>query len=656
MTNSVNFSKPLIMAPAGNKAGFLAALAAGAEAIYCGLKLFSARMEAKNFSLTEMAGLIDLAHQKGTQVYITLNTLIKPDELALAGKLIQDLNRLAHPDALVIQDLSVIELAKQAGFQGELHLSTLANISFSAAMPLLTRLPGVHRLVLPRELNIDEIRQMAAACPQGLDLEVFIHGALCYGVSGRCYWSSFLGGKSGLRGRCVQPCRRLYRQGSETKRYFSCLDLSLENLVKVLLTIPQIKSWKIEGRKKGPHYVYHTVLAYRMLRDNFQDKVLRQEALSLLEQALGRSGTHYVFLSQRPQNPIQTDRQTGSGLLLGRLSGEGARFFITPNQDLLPGDFIRVGYEDEPGHKTIRIETPISRQDRFFLPGGGQDKLRKGAPVFLTDRREKALTDKLEALEGQIRLVLNKEAGASPFQVRLPKKWNISGKIIEQTVFRQPPTRGRPGQDLGLWLSSGKDLNAFHRQTWVWATPTLWPEDAVTFKASIDRLLQRGCQRFVLNAPWQIVFFPDPRKYSLWAGPFCNLSNPLALQQVKSLGFSGAIVSPELGEQDYLDLPGKSPLPLGIVLSGHWPLCISRILSDQMKTDRLFHSPREESAWARLIDGNYWVFPNWSLNLSPFRKKLEKAGYRYFIHLQESLGSLPQKDRPGNWNWKIGMQ
>jgi U32 family peptidase len=159
-----------------------------------------------------------------------------------------------------------------------------------------------------------------------------------------------------------------------------------------------------------------------------------------------------------------------------------------------------------------------------------------------------------------------------------------------------------------------------------------------------------------LNAPWQIVFFPDPRKYSLWAGPFCNLSNPLALQQAKSLGFSGAIVSPELGEQDYLDLPGKSPLPLGIVLSGPWPLCISRILSDQMKTDRLFHSPREESAWARLIDGNYWVFPNWSLNLSPFHKKLEKAGYRHFIHLQESLGSLPQKDRPGNWNWKIGMQ
>ena len=337
----------MILAPAGNKASFLAALAAGADAIYCGLKQLSARMEAKNFSLEELAGLTDLAHSQGARVFVTVNTLIKPDELDLAGKLMDDLNRRVHPDALIIQDPAVIELARQTGFSGELHLSTLTNCGFGAALSLVGRIRGVTRVVLPRELNIDEIKQLAEICPDKIGLEIFVHGALCYGVSGRCYWSSFFGGKSGLRGRCVQPCRRLYRQEGTSKRYFSCQDLSLDVLVKVLLSVPAIKGWKIEGRKKGPHYVYYTVRAYKMLRDHSQDPQVRKEALTLLSQALGRTGTHYGFLSQRPVNPIQPEIQTGSGLLLGRVSGEGHRSFIGLKQDLFPGDVLRIGYEDE---------------------------------------------------------------------------------------------------------------------------------------------------------------------------------------------------------------------------------------------------------------------------------------------------------------------
>jgi U32 family peptidase len=658
MPSPAHPTKPLILAPAGNRASFLAALAAGAEAIYCGLKLFSARMEAKNFTLKELAGLVDLAHEKGTQVYVTLNTLIKPDEIDLAGKMIDDLNRWVHPDALIIQDLAVIELARQTGFQGELHLSTLTNVSFCAALPLLRRLPRVGRVVLPRELNIDEIKAMALACPEGLGLEVFIHGALCYGVSGRCYWSSFLGGKSGLRGRCVQPCRRLYRQGGEQKRYFSCLDLSLENLVKVLSAIPQIRGWKIEGRKKSPHYVYYTAQAYKMLRDHYQDSDLRREAVALLERALGRRGTHYGFLSQRPQNPIQTGQQTGSGLLLGHVSGEGARLQVMLKQELLPGDVLRIGYEDEPGHKMIRVEQSFPRQARFNLPADGRGAPRKGAPVFLTDRREEDLAFKMGALEEEMKAVKEPGPGPSPFQARLPRKGPREAAIFEQTVFRQMPKGQRIPHDMGLWLSPESLQTASNpRQFWWWLTPALWPADEAALRKLIDLVLQKGGRRFVLNAPWQAAFFPDRQQCSLWAGPFCNLSNPLSLQQVKALGFSGAVVSPELGEEDYLKLPKMSPLPLGIVLSGIWPLCISRILSDDLKTERLFESPREEAAWARLIETNYWVFPNWSLNLTAFRKKLEKAGYQLFVNLGEPLNpALRLKDRPGMWNWKVGLQ
>ncbi len=259
--------KPEILAPAGNRASFLAALAAGADAVYCGLKSFSARMEAKNFAIAELAALTRLAHEKGIRVYVAFNALLKSGDLEEAGTLLKLLHQRVEPDALIIQDFGMIDLARQVGYTGEIHLSTLANAGFAAALEQIRRFPQVRRIVLPRELSIDEIKAIAGACPDGLAVEVFVHGALCYGVSGRCYWSSFLGGKSGLRGRCVQPCRRQYNQTQQSRRYFSCQDLSLDVLANVLRAVPQVRAWKIEGRKKGPHYVYYTVQAYRMLRD-----------------------------------------------------------------------------------------------------------------------------------------------------------------------------------------------------------------------------------------------------------------------------------------------------------------------------------------------------------------------------------------------------
>jgi U32 family peptidase len=652
-------SHPLILAPAGNKAGFLAALAAGADAIYCGLKQLSARMEAKNFTLKELAGLTDLAHRKGAKVYVTLNTLIKPDELNQAGKLIAELNRWVLPDALIIQDLSLIELARQTGFSGQLHLSTLANISFGSALTLISRIPGVHRVILPRELNIDEIKQIASVCPDRMGLEVFIHGALCYGVSGRCYWSSFLGGKSSLRGRCVQPCRRLYNQDRDSKRYFSCQDLSLDTLVKTLLTIPEIQAWKIEGRKKSPHYVYHTVRAYQLFRDHFQDPDLRREGLRLLARALGRTGTHYGFLSQRPQNPIQIERQTGSGLNVGVVSGERRNPFIELKEELFSGDQLRVGYEDEPGHVILKIDRPISRNSRFYLTSGAGQPPPKGTLVFLIDRRDPGLSQKMTHLEAEITQPGDNGFLSPPFHVILPRRHLTRGQAVDQWVFRRPDRKAlKTRGEMGIWLSpeTVQVISADHA-IWCWLSPILWPNDEEKYRTLIDRLLQRGCRRFVLNAPWQIVFFRDPKKLSLWAGPFCNLSNPLAINQIKSYGFSGALVSPELGEADYLGLPRQSPLALGLVLSGNWPLSISRVLSDRLKEGRPFESPRGEMAWAGWLDSNYWVYPNWRLDLIAFRKKLEQAGYQCFVHLTESIPpSIRMKERPGIWNWNLGLQ
>mgnify|MGYP000597182689 CR=1 FL=1 len=301
--------KPEILAPAGDTQSFLAAMAAGADAVYLGLKHFSARMQADNFGSAELSRMVELANENGRRVYVAFNTLVKPDDVPAAGRLIARLARDVKPHGLIIQDPGVLALARQAGYEGGLFLSTLANLTHPASL-LAAKELGADRVILPRELSIDEVKQISAACPEGLDLEMFIHGALCWCVSGRCYWSSYMGGKSGLRGRCVQPCRRVYKQRNHSGRFFSCLDLSLDVLAKTITDIPHLSCWKIEGRKKGPHYVYHVVTAYKMLRDNPDDPQARKDAEKILEMALGRPSTRAAIIETLfKRNYIRKERK-----------------------------------------------------------------------------------------------------------------------------------------------------------------------------------------------------------------------------------------------------------------------------------------------------------------------------------------------------------
>jgi putative protease len=122
------------------------------------------------------------------------------------------------------------------------------------------------------------------------------------------------------------------------------------------------------------------------------------------------------------------------------------------------------------------------------------------------------------------------------------------------------------------------------------------------------------------------------------------------------MGFKGVIISPELGRDDYYLLPKQSPLPLGIVISGNWPLCISRIFSEGLKTERTFTSPKGEKAWASKFGSDYWIYPNWILDIRSKQDKLKKAGYCQFVHLVEPLPKdIRMKKRPGLWNWELGV-
>jgi len=695
---------PLILAPAGSRQSFLAALAAEADGIYCGLKTLSARMAAINFSMEELIPLADLAREKNTKLLITLNSLLKPGETDDAGKMVGALVETVRPDALIIQDLGFIPLIRRAGFSGEIHLSTLANVTFARALEMVREKLRVDQVVIPRELNIDEIKLLAGSCPEGLGLEMFVHGALCYGVSGRCYWSSFFGGKSGLRGRCVQPCRRVYAQEKDRAKFFSCMDYSVDVLTKVLLDIPRICGWKIEGRKKGPHYVYYTVSAYRLLRDHGRDPQAKKDALSLLERALGRPGTHYNFLPQRPQNPVSTDVHTGSGLLIGRVKGGGEKAFLVPREALLSGDVLRIGYEDESGHGIQRVGKYVPKHGRLHLKSPSGRGPAADIPVFLVDRMEAALKEKIDSIRDQspevgdqgpevgdqrsevgkderrgsrdegrpsspssaVALVRRTGTVTSLRRVEGTKKRSDlpssiglrTGRPLEVTVVHRLLEKQGPGQ-IGYWLSPetipAVSGDAPGRISW-WLPPVIWPADETGWASLVERAVHGGAKRFVLNAPWQMAFFKQPGQLQLWAGPFCNTANASALSVLKGLGFSGAVVSPELGEKEMLALPGESPLPLGVVVAGGFPLCVSRGLSEKIKPEILFTSPKGEGAWVKKHGSDYWIFPNWRFDLAEKQSALQAAGFELFISLHEPVPKgVEMKKRPGLWNWDVGL-
>ncbi|MCD4674537.1 MAG: U32 family peptidase [Desulfobacula sp.] len=647
-------NNPKILAPAGDKNSFLAAIAAGADAIYCGLKIFSARMEAQNFSIEDLAGLTKLAKSKNIQVYIAFNSIIKESEQEKVFKILSKLCRFVDFDALIVQDPAMLTLAKKAGFKKEFHLSTLGNCTFPSALKTLKQL-GFKKIVLPREFTIDEMKKMAQNTPEGIELEVFVHGALCYSVSGRCYWSSWFGGKSSLRGRCVQPCRRIYDQKGQKKRHFSCMDFSCDVLAKVLKQIPEITTWKIEGRKKSPHYVYYTVKAYKLLRDEPKRK---KEALLYLDYAMGRQFSHYNLLSQRRMDPLDHSSETGSGLFAGRIKNPAAPYFIT-REELFTSDLLRIGFEDDQFHTIQRVTRAVPKKGKFYLDKHSKFKVKKGTSVYIIDRRGQELATAIKALDAQlsdmgkalIRPVENKYKG--PY---FQKPIKSNNKITELTLLRGKFRQKHDSSESGVWISSGGYSAPPSSRNWLWLDPLLFPGEEKICSDYIAKAIKKGAKNFVLNALWQICLFKNPKQLNIWAGPFCNITNSMTVNLLKPYGFSGAIVSPELDQETFCSLPKTCELPLGVVVYGNWPLGISRIISKDLKINQAFTSPKGETAWISKHNSNYFIFPNWYLDITSKKETLKNAGFSLFITIHETIPStIKIKNRPGLWNWNLKL-
>ncbi len=309
MTSAKVNPKPELLAPAGNIESFFGAIQNGADAVYLGLKKFSARATAANFTIEDLATLMPFAHNRGVHIYVALNSQIVSSQIP---DLLDTIHALASlkPDGLIVQDAGIFHLVRR-WFPGlKLHASTLTAAHNTAGVKALQGI-GANRVVLARELSLGEIEKICQATEA--ELEIFIHGALCYSYSGLCLASSFRGGRSGLRGECVQPCRLKFRQGNKEGFFLSCNDLCALPLIPRLKRL-RIAAFKIEGRMKPAAWVADVVKAYRLVLDA-ESAVEEQQALIKAQELIAQAPSRRLSLrTSRPDRRRQNSRAAPVGI------------------------------------------------------------------------------------------------------------------------------------------------------------------------------------------------------------------------------------------------------------------------------------------------------------------------------------------------------
>ncbi|HWR26234.1 MAG TPA: DUF3656 domain-containing protein [Methanosarcina sp.] len=342
---------PELLAPAGGMEALIAAVENGADAVYLGSRAFSARGYASNFSEEELEEAVDYAHLRGVKIYVTVNTLLKEDEMESALILLSHLREIGV-DAVIVQDLGLISLAREYFPDLPLHASTQMTLHNSEGVKFVKNL-GIKRAVLSRETSLQDIKRIKERSEA--KIEVFIHGALCISYSGQCLLSSLIGGRSGNRGYCAQPCRkkyRLYCEGKQIKTEGNYLlspkDLNTSSGIGALMEAG-IDSFKIEGRMKRPEYVAGVVRIYRRLIDRYTRNpdgyFISEEEREILTQLFNRGFIQGYFFENPRGELMSRENPHNRGIPAGTVTGYNRlsnRIYVKLSRPLRLGDGIMV--------------------------------------------------------------------------------------------------------------------------------------------------------------------------------------------------------------------------------------------------------------------------------------------------------------------------
>jgi putative protease len=571
-----------ILAPAGNEQSLIAAVRSGADAVYLGTGAFNARRNADNFKDNSLMEAVNYCHGRGVKVYVTLNTLIRDEELPAFLTAAREVAE-AGPDGVIVQDLAVVKVLKTICPDLPLVGSTQMSVHNAAGVKALEDL-GFARVVLARELMLEEIRKIRSETRA--ELEVFVHGALCMSVSGMCYYSAMMGERSGNRGLCAQPCR-LNASCNGRPYALSLKDMSFITRVRDL-EAAGVCSVKIEGRMKRPEYVAAAVTA---VRDALAGKT---PDMATLQAVFSRSGFTDGYLTGKRNVRMfgvrTAEDAAASKTVFGKLSELYRREFPGVPVDLTltaAHDTLSLTATDEAGN-VAQAAVPIQRADTTPLT---EDIARRnlgktGGTPFIVHNCQIKLPEDLP-LPGSVVNGLRREALENLLSLRsrgngyvlrdmavpvippyIPQKqaYRLRFERAEQAFF---PSEA---EAVILPLEEIERRPELLQETvplWAELPQLVWPLEEQTI---VDRLLalkEKGLTDAVAGNVCELIL-AQRAGLTVHGGPTLNVTNTLSLEAYEAMGLADATLSFELPVKMGAKLGGKKPR--GVLAYGRFPI------------------------------------------------------------------------------------
>ncbi|MCR5635890.1 MAG: U32 family peptidase [Clostridiales bacterium] len=581
-----------ILAPAGSLECIRPAVISGADAVYLGADEFSARASASNFDSNSLADTIKYCHNHNVKVYLALNTLLRDSELERALKVAKSAVS-SGIDAIIVQDLGLAYLLKKACPDIRLHASTQMSVHTPAGAKLLYML-GFKRVVLSRELSKDEIKEIVESCP--IEVEVFVHGALCMCVSGQCYFSAIAGCRSGNRGRCAQPCRLPHSVNESKGGYaLSLKDLSLVKYLKELEDLG-VHTAKIEGRMKRPEYVAAAVTACRQMLDNGK---LDTQTENMLKDVFSRSGFTDGYYTSHTGKEMFGYRQRDDVI-----SADKALF-----------DKIHQLYRKERQTVPLNAEITVRENENITLTLADD---KNNTVTVSGDKAEKALNRPIT--EERIREQISK-TGDTPFYissikvdfdgtstVRITSLNNLRRMALEKLTDMRCKIKERQFADLRLDFTKKQSHKMPKRYVLESCSCTKDTKDGILFvplDSNADDLLKLIDKGYTIGLSLPRGMFGSESKISeildnaknmgiehiltgnlggvalglekgfTVHGDFgLNITNSYSLLFLKELGVADAVASIELTSKQIGELARH--IPVGILSEGYIPMMLTR--------------------------------------------------------------------------------
>lgn len=486
MVNVMKHNRTIeLLAPAGSWEALEAAVNAGADAVYMGGKAFGARQYASNFDREELTRAVYFAHMHRVRLYITVNTLVDDAEMTELADYLLFLNNVGV-DGIIVQDMGVINLARKLVPQLPLHASTQMTVTSLAGVRLCAD-NGMERAVLARELSIKDIKTICQSTDT--EIEVFIHGALCVCYSGQCLMSSLIGGRSGNRGRCAQPCRLPYKltdkngsdmlQGTDAGQYLlSPKDLNTLEILPQLIEAG-VTSYKIEGRMKRPEYVAVVVDAYRRAIDSYLagNYNVPEQDFENIEQIFNRDFTT-AYMVNRPGRTMMSDRRPNNrGVMIGRV----------------------VKLHKGENKATVKLEKKVSIGDglEFWVKVGG----RVGTTITKMMQNGSEVTSALPGTQVVIDIPNGVRMNDRVFRTFDAELMEYAGRFYGDKAKRRIPVdavvTAKMGQPLTVLLTDDEGNTGFGETNFITEAARKHALDEAAVRKQIDRL---GTTEYALNS------------------------------------------------------------------------------------------------------------------------------------------------------------